>query len=138
MTRLLALLLSLSILGTAETAASRFQLHISQGYRFDTGEVTKSGDDADLSFTYQLRRIGQISFLQAPHIKRFETRPQPGTLTPAEIATWDHSVAAPSPGYYVIQGRSPAHHYLLHLEKFENQGKAASRWELTFSWETLK
>lgn len=120
----------------AGTRSGKFQLQVFQGYRFQTGEIRKSGDDTDLSFTYQVRRLGMISYLQATHIKRFDTRPDPAALTRAEIAAWESYVAGPSAGYYVIQARSDRC-YLLKLESFENQGKAASYWRMTFSWEEI-
>jgi hypothetical protein len=123
-----------SAAGAASTG--KFQLQVSQGYRFETGEIRKSGDGTDLSFTYQLRRLGVISYLQATRIKRFDTRPDTAALTRAEIAAWPDYVAGPSPGYYVIQGRSDRR-YLLKLESFENQGKAAAYWRMTFSWEEI-
>lgn len=117
--------------------SGQFRLHVFEGYRLDTGAVGKSSSQQDLSFTYQVRASGMISYLGAAHIKRFDGRPSAGTLSAGDVAGWKDYVAGPDPGYYVIQARSSQRLYLLHLEKFENQGKAASYWLLTFTWESL-
>lgn len=97
------------------------------------GKVVKSSDKtADISFYYQTRRIGMISYLGAAKIRNFALRPDPHSVTRAAIETWDDYVAGPAPGYYVIKG-SEGRFYLLKLESFESQGKAASHWKLTFA-----
>lgn len=136
-----SLLISLSgLLATAAGAlaavrSGSFQLKVFEGFRFDQGSVGKSGSDMDLSFFYQMRRFGMISFLGADHIQRFDAKPAPRSITAAEIRSWDDSVAGPAPGYYVLQAHNGGKYYLVHLEKFENQGKAASYWLMSFSWE---
>ncbi|HWR51675.1 MAG TPA: hypothetical protein VN428_11245 [Bryobacteraceae bacterium] len=137
-------LMSLSILFATPARAlpavrsGSFQLKVFQGFRFDDGSIGKSGSEMDLSFFYQMRRFGMISFLGASHIARFDERPAQGSITVAEVQAWDDSVAGPSPGYYALQARNGGKYYLLHLEKFENQGKAASYWLMSFSWEEFQ
>lgn len=119
-----------------DAAGGSFQLKIFEGYDFPNQRVVASGSSAaDLSFYYQRRGIGIISYLGAAKIKQFQGRP-PG-LSAGQIASWEHYVAGPSRGTYVIQSRA-GRYYLVTLEKFENQGKAASYWLMSFTWEELK
>ena len=113
-------------------AGDSFQLKISEGYRFEERKVVESGA-GDLSFTYQGRNFGIISYLQAKKIKRFDSQPDPASLTRGEVESWEGYVAAPSSGYYVIR-TSPGQFYLLHRRSFENQGKAASCWLMATFW----
>jgi hypothetical protein len=114
-----------------------FSLKIFEGYQFSPQAVVKSGSAADLSFTYQVRRMGMISYLGAAKIKYFESRPAAGSIGKREIESWEDYVAGPSPGFYVIRARDGAH-YLVHLQTFENQGKAAAYWKMSFRWEKWK
>lgn len=115
-------------------ASGSFQLKIFEGYNFATRSVVKSGGTSDLSFTYQTRRLGMISYLSAPKIKQFET--PPSGLTAAQVESWKDYVAGPSPDYYVIKGKD-GHYYQVRLLKFENQGEAASSWLMTFEWQEI-
>lgn len=113
-------------------------MKVFQGFRFDDGSIGKSGSEMDLSFFYQMRRFGMISFLGADHIQRFDDKPAQRSISAAEIRSWDDSVSGPAPGYYVLQAHNGGKYYLLHLENFENQGKAASYWLMSFSWEEFQ
>ena len=46
-----------------------------EGYQFSPQAVVKSGSTADLSFYFQRRRLGMISYLGAAKIKYFENKP---------------------------------------------------------------
>jgi hypothetical protein len=61
----------------AAVRSGSFQLKVFQGFKFDDGSIGKSGSDMDLSFFYQMRRSGMISFLGADHIQRFDEKPAP-------------------------------------------------------------
>lgn len=133
LSRLAIAVVLLSCVPVFATSGS-FQLKIFQGYNFATRSVGKSGGTSDLSFTYQVRRIGMIGYLQAPKIKEFQS--PPSGLTASEFETWKDYVAGPSPDYYVIKAKD-GRCYLLQLLKFENQGKAASYWLMTFHWQEI-
>jgi hypothetical protein len=133
---LFAALLAFAGAARPETSGA-FSLKIFEGYDFPKGAVVKSGSNADLSLTYQTRRIGMIGYLGAAKIKFFEAKPDVTRLTPREIDTWKDYEAGPAPGYYVIRARDGGV-YLLHLESFENQGKAASYWKMNFRFEAVK
>ncbi|HWQ53091.1 MAG TPA: hypothetical protein VN442_05365 [Bryobacteraceae bacterium] len=130
---LLALSAAALCLALSPANPAAFSLRIFEAYRISEGKVVKSGDkSADISFYYQTRRMGMISYLGATKIKEFAVRPDPRSLTRAIVETWDDYVAGPAPGYYVIKG-AEGRFYLVKLESFENQGKAASYWKMTFA-----
>ena len=130
---LLALSAAAFCLTPAPANPAGFSLKIFEAYRISDGKVVKSDDkSADISFYYQRRRMAVISYLGAPKIKEFTARPDPKSLTRSAIETWEDYVAGPAPGYFVV--KSPGgRYYLLKLESFENQGKAASYWKMTFA-----
>lgn len=130
-----AVLLACQSPASAWSKKEPFQLKIFQGFRFANESVVKS-ESGDLSFTYQVRRFGMISYLSAKRIQYFEKAPEVASLRASEIAGWKDYVAGPSPGFYVVR-TGDGKHYLLHLQKFENQGKAASYWLMTFAWEEI-
>lgn len=132
---LIAVFLTLSSWAAAAQSGS-FQLKIFQGFRFSDGATVESGKGADLSFYYQTRRMAIISYLGADKIKRFDAAPDPRSLTAAEVGSWNDYIPAPSPGYYVIRTKD-GKYYLVNLQKFENQGKAASSWLMSFNWEEI-
>jgi hypothetical protein len=122
----------------AAVRSGSFQLKVFHGFRFDDGSIGKSGSEMDLSFFYQMRRFGMISFLGADHIQRFDEKPAQRSIAAGDIQSWDDSVAGPEPGYYVLQAQNGGKYYLVNLEKFDNQGKAASYWLMSFSWEEFQ
>lgn len=126
----------LAVPASAAAAGGTFTLSIFQGFHFARGQVVKSGTDtADLSFTYQTRRIGFISYLGAEKISFFET--PPGNVSPSEVSGWKDYVAGPEPGYYVLRARSNQRLYLVRLVEFSDQGKTATYWRMRFDWQEL-
>lgn len=119
---------------SAAPVGGSFTLSIFEGFQFGTRQVVKSGTDtADLSFTYQTRRIGFISYLGADKISFFESAPS--AVPSSEVNSWKDYVAGPEPGYYVLRARSDRKLYLVRLVEFANQGKAASYWKMRFEWQ---
>lgn len=116
-------------------------LKVYEGYRFSDKSVVKSDDkSADISFYVNRGRAGSNSFalgaLGARKIKEFgKEKPDVSKITPADCAKWEHSVNAPSAGYYVVQSADEKEMYLLKVISFQNQGKASSFWKLNFTYE---
>jgi hypothetical protein len=132
-----ALILAAALFGTsaATPAGNSFSLKVFEGFRFTDRAMVKSDDkSADVRFTYQVRRAGPFVYLGAEKIKALSAAPR-GSFSTAETASWKDYVFAPGPGYYGVV--SKGHSYVLHLESYENQGKAASYWKLNFSWKQL-
>lgn len=114
-----------------------FQLKIYHGFDFSTRQVVRYNETtaADLKFFQQTRNVGIYPSLRAEKIKEFESPPT--ALSAAEISEWKDYIMGPkSNRYYVIRARD-GRHYLLHLIKYENQGKAASYWLLNFDWKEI-
>ncbi len=124
-------------------AADVVSLKVYEGYRFSDKAVTKSGDkSADISFFVNMGRRNASSFalatLGAKKIKEFGTeKPDVKALSLQNANSWEHYANAPVPGYYVVQGEDGKTFYLIKVISFKNQGKAASYWDLTFSWEKI-
>jgi hypothetical protein len=132
-----ALILATALFGTsaATPAGSSFSLKVFEGFRFSDCAVVKSDDkSADVRFYYQVRRAGPSVYLGAEKIKELAAAPG-GPFSTAETTSWKDYVFAPGPGYYGVV--SKGHSYVLHLESYENQGKAASYWRVNFSWKQL-
>lgn len=111
-----------------------FSLRIFEAVRFPDGTVVKSGgQDPGIQFTYQMRRGMAFVYLGAEQIREFGN--SPARFRPADAAGWKDYILGPAPGYYGVVSRGKA--YLVHIESYENQGKAASYWKLNGTWEAL-
>lgn len=141
----LSLFASLVVAVSSAAAAqpARATLGVYQGVRFADGTIVKSDDaTADLKLYVNRGRRNAGAFalaaIGAQKIKEFDTtRPDVSRITRAAAATWDDSVNAPSAGtWFVVQGRRGGL-YLVRIESFENQGKAASYWKLTLTFEPI-
>jgi len=128
-------------------ASNTFQLKIYQGYDFKNKRVIDYGNtpsSVDFKFYFQQRspisdldksRNGIYVYLGAPKIREFNTAPT--SLSSAQVNGWDNWTLYPVPGkYYVVKSRD-GQYYLLHLLKYENQGKAAAYWLMTFEWKKI-
>ncbi len=121
---------------TAKTG-NPFQLKIYHGFDFSTRQVVRYNETtpADLKFFQQTRNVGVYAYLRADKIKEFESPPD--SISAAEINDWKDYIMGPKLNrYYVIRAKD-GRHYLLHLIKYENQGKAASYWLLNFDWKEI-
>ncbi|MBF0530079.1 MAG: hypothetical protein HQK55_12575, partial [Deltaproteobacteria bacterium] len=79
-----------------------------------------------------------LATLGAKKIKEFgQEKPDIKALSLQKVDAWQSYANAPAPGYYVVQGMDGRSLYLIKVISFKNQGKAASYWELTFSWEKI-
>jgi hypothetical protein len=137
------LLCGMIFLASRAIAADTVTLKVYQGYKFSEKAVTKSGEKgADFSFFVNMGRSNAGSFalatLGAKKIKEFgKEKPDAKTLTPEMVSAWKEYAGAPSPGNYVVQSADGKSLYLVTVLAFKNQGKAASFWELTFSWKKI-
>ncbi len=136
---ILVLVLTIFLAGQL-LAEDTVSLKVYEGYNFSNSVVTKRDDkSADVSFFVNQGRSGALSFalgaLGGKKIKEFgKEKPNVRALSPREVNGWKDYVNAPSPGYYAVLDASGKNLYLLNVLSFKNQGKAASYWELTFSW----
>lgn len=109
-----------------------------QGIRLHDLAVVDSKDNtADLTVTPRYKGYVAYAALDAPRLQEFKTRPDLATLTPAAVERYDQLVFAPAAGYYYLVRGHDGRYSLCKLERFENQGQAASRWKLTFSVEEV-
>jgi len=92
-----AVLLACQSPASAWSKKEPFQLKIFQGFRFANESVVKS-ESGDLSFTYQVRRFGMISYLSAKRIQYFEKAPEVASLRASEIAGWKDTWLDRAPG----------------------------------------
>ncbi len=126
-------------LGTVETpvkAGNTFQLKIYHGFDFSSSQVVKYNEStpADIKFYRQTRNVGVYAYPGAAKIKEFDS---PSHRIIGNGDGWNDYLFTPKTNrYYVIRSRDGCY-YLLHLLKFENQGKAASYWQLTFEWKEI-
>ncbi len=134
LTLVLAMLLLAAVALSAAPAGATFHLSASQGFDFSTGRVVTGGNEADLTFTYRVRRTGVISYLSAPKIESF--RAIPAGLSPRQVEKWKGTVSTPSPGYYIIKSRS-GRFYAVRLVSFEHPGNVAAKWKMSFDWQEL-
>ncbi len=124
-------------------ASETVTLKVYEGYNFQRKAVIKSDDPAcDLSFYVNRGRSGALSFalgaLGAKRIKEFGAKkPAAVDLAAQSVKAWKTYANAPSEGYYVIRAAQDESLYLIKVLSFKNQGKAASYWDLKFTWEKL-
>lgn len=124
-------------------ASNPVMLKVYEGFKFSNGTVTKSDDKkADITFYVNHGRQNAYSFalgvIGASKIKDFgKTKPYVKTFSNNEVSGWKQYANAPSPGYYVVLGADGKSYYLINVVSFKNQGKAASYWNLNFTWEKL-
>lgn len=124
-------------------ASETVSLKVYEGYNFQRKAIIKSDDPAcDLSFYVNRGRSGAASFalgaLGAKRIKEFGAKkPAAADLAAQSMKDWKTYANAPSEGYYVIRAAQGESVYLIKVLDFKNQGKAASYWELRFTWEKL-
>lgn len=129
--------------GQSLAADKTVTLKVYQGYNFIEKTITKNGaKNTDLSFYVNSGRQGSLSFalgaLGARRIKEFgRNKPAAEDISMPAVKNWKTYANAPEEGYYILQGKDEATLYLIKVLAFKNQGKAASLWELTFSWERL-
>ena len=129
--------------GQSRAADKTVTLKVYQGYNFTEKTITKSGEkNTDLSFYVNRGRQGSLSFalgtLGARRIKEFgQDKPSTEGISITDVKNWKTYANAPEEGYYVLQGKDETTLYLIKVLAFKNQGKAASFWELTFSWDKL-
>jgi len=131
----------LTALSRWSSASDTVTLKVYEGYKFASGTITKSGEKgADLSFYVNRGRAGAGSFalgaIGAKKIKEFGDK-KPETLSLQEASSWKDYANAPSGGYYGVLGADGKSLYLVKVLSFKNQGKAASFWELTFTWQKI-
>jgi hypothetical protein len=81
-----------------------------------------------------MRAMGPYVYLGAEKISQLTSAPT-RRFSAAETASWKDYVFGPEPGYFGVI--SKGRHYLVRLETYENQGKAASLWKMNFSWQAL-
>ncbi|MCL2157625.1 MAG: InlB B-repeat-containing protein [Methanobrevibacter sp.] len=122
----------------SSSQGNTFQLKIWQGYDFKNKRVIDYGnkpDLVDMQFYFQQRPNGIYVYLGASKIHEFNSSPT--NLKASQVEQWDDYTWAPSPGkYYAIRARDGSH-YILHLLKYENQGKAHTYWKMTFDWKKI-
>jgi len=101
-----------------------------QGYDFQKNTVTKQGDTnydialgANALSARKIKALGQ----EMPDARAF-----------AAIKSWPSTVTAPTPGYYAVQGRDGRSIYLVQVYSVDGQGKVASHWQASFTWERLE
>ena len=122
-----------------DNANGTFKLKIWQGFDIPNKRVIDyedNPDSVDLQFFFQWRTTEFFRqlyvYLGALKICEFDNPPT--DLTAAQIDGWEDWTVDPAPGkYYVIRARD-GRHYLFHLLKYANQGKAHAYWEMTFEW----
>lgn len=133
-----ALLMGFSVLfaGAPANAENQVVLKANEGYDFAKHAVTKSGDiSADVLFA--LAKPGPVGELSARKIKNLGQN-LPSATAFMGVQQWPGSVANPMPGYYAVQGRDGRSIYLVQLLAFDNPGRSASSWHMSFTWERLE
>lgn len=113
-------------------------LNANQGYDFVKHAVTKSGDlNADVSFAVNKRGGSAVGTLAAKKIKTLGAD-LPDATAFLGVQQWPGAVADPVPGYYAVQGHDGRSIYLVQLLAFENPGRSASNWHMSFTYERLQ
>lgn len=133
---LTSLLFSATLCLAAVTVAAPAQFTLAgyQGVVLSTGQVLDSKDQAcDLTVSPRYRNYIAYATLQADKLAEFAEKPNTADISKQVVAQYKNLVFAPSTGYYYIIQAKDGRCYLLHLDKFENQGKPLSQWKLTFS-----
>ena len=118
--------------------AGTVSLGLYQGIQLADNMIVESKDSAaDLTVTPRYRGYVAYAALHAKKLHEYKERPDIARLTAADVEKFGELVFSPSPGYYYLVKANDNRYYLCKLEKFENQGKAATYWKLTFSWEEI-
>lgn len=129
--------------GGGGSTKGTFTLKVFQGFDIPNKRVIDYENDAlsvtDFCFYYHYRTTGPYPglyvYLGAKKICEFDNAPT--GLTTAQVNEWEDWTVAPAGGkYYAILARD-GHYYLFHLLKYENQGQAATYWEMTFDWKEI-
>ena len=133
-----ALLMAFSLLlaGAPANAENQVVLKAFEGYDFAKHAVTKSGDiNADVLFA--VAKPGPVGAISAKRIKNLG-QDLPSAAAFLGVQQWPGSVSNPMPGYYAVQGHDGRSIYLVQLLAFDNPGRSASDWHMSFTWERLQ
>lgn len=122
------------------SAQSRmFSLGVYNGIRLSDNQVLDSKDPAaDLTITPRYKGYVAYATLQGKKLEEFAEKPDLAKLSAADVENFKELVFAPTPGYYYLVKSNDNRYYLCKLDRFENQGKAATYWKLTFSYEEIR
>lgn len=135
-----ALLIGFSVLfaGVPAKADNQVVLKAYEGYDFAKHAVTKVGDaNADVSFAVGKQRAGAVGAISAKKIKNLG-QGMPDAAAFLGVQQWPSAVSNPIPGYYAVQGHDGRSIYLVQLQSYDNPGNAASRWQMSFTFERLQ
>jgi hypothetical protein len=113
-------------------------LKANEGYDFVKHAVIKSGNmNADVSFAVNKQAGGAVAALSAKKIKNLGSD-LPDATAFMGVQQWPGAVANPAPGYYAVQGHDGRSIYLVQLLAFDNPGKMATNWHMSFTYERLQ
>ena len=135
-----ALLVGFSLLFAAGPANADNQviLKAHEGYSFAKHTVTKDVDtNADVAFAVGKVPDGAVGVISAKKIKNLGSD-LPGAAAFMGVQQWPGAVNNPMPGYYAVQGRDGRSIYLVQLLSYDNPGRSASHWQMSFTWERLQ
>lgn len=135
-----ALLFAASALlaSASANAETSVVLKANEGYDFARHAVIKSGDvNADVSFAIAKQPSGPVAALSAKKIKNLGGG-LPDATAFMGVQQWPGAVSNPVPGYYAVQGHDGRSIYLVQLLAFDNPGKSAANWHMSFTYERLQ
>lgn len=135
-----ALLVGFSLLFAAGPANADNQviLKAHEGYSFAKHTVTKDVDtNADVAFAIGKVPDGAVGAISAKKIKNLGSG-LPDAAAFMSMQQWPGTVNNPMPGFYAVQGRDGRSIYLVQLLSYDNPGRSASRWQMSFTWERLQ
>lgn len=135
-----ALLVGFSLLfaGAPASASNEVILKAHEGYSFAKHTVTKDGDtNADVAFAIGKQPDGAVGAISAKKIKNLGSG-LPDATAFMGVQQWPGAVNNPVPGFYAVQGRDGRSIYLVQLLSYDNYGRSASRWQMSFTWERLQ
>ena len=135
-----ALLVGVSLLfaGAPANAESQVILKAHEGYSFAKHAVTKDVDaNADVAFAIGKQPDGAVGAISAKKIKNLGSG-LPDATAFMGVQQWPAAVNSPTPGYYAVQGKDGRSIYLVQVLSYDNPGRSASHWQMSFTWERLQ